>query len=94
MRKKRAALREEWKVYLLKCADGTLYCGVTTDVERRVREHNGAKAGAKYTRTRRPVKLIHAEKFSSRGEAQAREYALKQLPRSAKLGLIRRAKVR
>ena len=89
-----------WRVYILKCADGTLYCGVTTDLVRRVREHNGASgehgknAGAKYTRTRRPVKLVHSETFRSRATAQAREYALKKLPRAKKLALIRTGKVR
>jgi putative endonuclease len=90
MRKKRSA----WAVYLLKCADGTLYCGVTTDVTRRVREHNTAKIGAKYTRARRPVKLVHTERFATRATAQAREYAIKQLPRASKNALLKTARAR
>lgn len=74
-------------VYLLRCADGTLYTGYTTDLERRLAEHNGAgrpAAGARYTRARRPVTLVYYEVCSSRSAAQAREAAIKALPRAAK----------
>lgn len=74
--------------YLLLCADGTLYAGSTPDMERRLREHNTGKAGAKYTRGRRPVILAYREDFADIAEARARERALKKLPRVQKLSLI------
>jgi len=74
-------------VYILRCADGTFYTGYTTDPERRTGVHNSGK-GAKYTRSRRPVELIYTEEFSDKGEAQKREYAIKQLTRSEKEQLI------
>ena len=77
-----------WFVYLLRCADGTLYTGITTDVERRVAEHNGNHGlGARYTRSRRPVTLAHVEPACSRAEAARREAAIKQLDRACKLAL-------
>jgi putative endonuclease len=76
-------------VYILRCADGTLYAGYTTDVRRRVAEHNGAKAGAKYTKSRRPVRLVHTERFRTLGKALSREAAIKKLTRAEKLSLIR-----
>jgi putative endonuclease len=74
-------------VYIVKCADGTLYTGYTTDVERRVAEHN-AGTGAKYTRGRRPVEVVHTEAHDSKSDAMAREYAIKQLRRSRKVQLL------
>ncbi|MBA3788813.1 GIY-YIG nuclease family protein [Patescibacteria group bacterium] len=74
--------------YLLECADGTLYAGWTTDIVRRLEEHNGSKKGAKYTKPRRPVVLKYSENFKTKEEAQRREYALKQLTRSEKLQLF------
>jgi putative endonuclease len=74
-------------IYVLECSDGTLYTGYTTDVQRRLEEHNSGQ-GAKYTRGRRPVKLRHQEAFESRSLAQKREYQIKQLPRSQKEELI------
>lgn len=85
-----AATKHAWQVYLVECADGTLYCGVTTDVGRRVQEHNEGNAGAKYTRARRPVKLRHTESFATRAAAQKREYAVKRLPRMEKRRLFRK----
>ena len=76
-----------WYVYMLECADGTLYTGVTTDVERRLGEHNGSKA-AKYTRARQPVRLVYHEAATDRGAALRREAALKKLSRAGKQGLI------
>jgi putative endonuclease len=73
-------------VYVVECNDGTLYTGYTTDVERRVEEHNAGE-GAKYTRGRTPVTLRHAETFDSKGAALSREYAIKQLARHEKLAL-------
>ena len=88
-----AAALNQWHVYLVRCADDTLYTGVATDVRRRLAEHNGeSRAGARYTRTRRPVTLVYQELAADRSEAGKREYAIKQLPRSAKLALLRRSK--
>lgn len=74
--------------YIIECSDGTLYTGWTTDVVRRVEEHNSSKRGAKYTKVRRPVALKHVETFDTKSEAQKREYALKQLTRGEKLKLF------
>ncbi len=82
-----------WYVYVLLCADGTYYTGVTTDVSRRVREHNGdtgAGKGAKYTQARRPVRLVYSEVAAGRGSAQQREHALRQLSRIEKQLLVER----
>ena len=73
--------------YILKCADGTLYCGWTNDLEKRVKVHNEGK-GAKYTRCRLPVTLVYYEVFETSVEAQRREYQIKQMPRAEKLKLI------
>jgi len=70
-------------VYVLRCRDGTFYTGYTTDVERRVREHDAGE-GAKYTRGRTPVELVHVAAFDSRSAAMSREYELKQYPRDRK----------
>jgi len=78
-----------WKVYMLQCADNSLYTGITTDLERRVKEHNtDNKKGARYTRVRRPVLLVYQEKCDNRAHASTREYQLKKLPRSKKLKLV------
>ncbi len=82
--------KQTWYVYMLRCADGTLYTGVTTDVERRVKEHNGegGKAkGAKYTKARRPVELVYKEEVEGRGTAQQREATLRRLSRTEKQAL-------
>ena len=77
-------------VYLLRCADGTLYTGFTNDLARRLAVHNAGK-GAKYTRGRRPVELVYWESFSNKSSALRREYAIKRLPRGQKLALIQSA---
>lgn len=78
-----------WQVYLLRCADGSLYTGVSSDVQRRLSQHNGERAGGpKYTRGRRPVKLLWSEAAASRAQAQQREAQIKKLPRQAKLALL------
>jgi putative endonuclease len=77
----------EHHVYVVKCSDGSYYTGYTTDVERRVAEHN-AGDGAKYTRGRRPVTLVHVEAFDSQSRAMQREYAIKQLSRTAKERIV------
>lgn len=75
-------------VYILRCADGTLYTGYTTDLKARVAAHNSGR-GAKYTRGRRPVTLVYSRGFRSVGKALSREHALKQLSRAEKEALIR-----
>ncbi len=79
-----------WLVYMLRCADGSLYTGVTTDTARRVAEHNGTLAGkgARYTRVRRPVELVWQEGGHDRSSALKREYALKKLRKADKERLI------
>jgi putative endonuclease len=74
--------------YLVQCADDTLYAGITTDLERRVEEHNTSELGAKYTRARRPVRLVYSEQFLTRSEAQKREAQFKKLSREKKRELI------
>jgi len=78
-----------WKVYIVECADKSLYTGVTVDIKRRIDEHNNSSKGARYTRTRRPVSLVYQESYESRSEACSREYALKKLTRTEKLTLIK-----
>lgn len=77
-----------WVCYLLECADGTLYCGITNDLEKRIAAHN-AGDGAKYTRGRTPVRLAHVEACEDRPAALRRERAVKRLPRADKLALCR-----
>ncbi|WP_036228302.1 GIY-YIG nuclease family protein [Marinobacterium jannaschii] len=79
----------QWYVYMLRCADGTLYTGVSTDPCRRLREHNGEiKGGARYTRARRPVALVWQEPQPDRSAACRREVAVKALRRTDKLRLV------
>lgn len=81
-----------WHVYVLACADGTLYTGICRNLERRLRQHNGEiSGGASYTRGRRPVSVLWSEPSADRGAAQRREAVIKALPRSEKLRLIRQA---
>ena len=75
-----------WHLYLLRCGDGTLYCGIALDVEARLAQHRGGK-GAKYTRGRAPLELAYTEPCASRAEALKRERAVKRLSREAKLAL-------
>lgn len=74
-------------VYILSCSDGSLYTGYTTDPERRVEEHN-LGTGAKYTRGRTPVELVHLEEYDDKSTAMSREYEIKQLRRSEKEALV------
>jgi putative endonuclease len=74
-------------VYIVECSDKTLYTGWTADIEKRLREHNGAN-GAKYTRSRQPVKLVYCEKCDSISDVLKREAAIKKLSRGEKLELI------
>ena len=81
-----------WQVYILECADGSLYTGITRDLARRLAQHNGALAGGpKYTRGRRPVVLRWCEGAADRASAQQREAAIKRLPRGHKLALLEAA---
>ena len=78
----------EWHVYMLRCADRSLYTGVATDITARVAAHNAGK-GAKYTRGRLPAKLVYQEAVADRGTALKREYAIKRMSVAAKRQLIR-----
>ena len=75
-------------VYILRCADNTLYCGWTTDLEKRLAAHNSGR-GAKYTRSRRPVELVYSEAYESRHEALSREWHIKRISRKEKEALCR-----
>lgn len=78
-----------WQVYLLECADGTLYCGITTDVERRLAQHNGfLPGGARYTSGRRPVRLLAVRNCSDKSEALRLELSVKARPRQRKLDVL------
>ena len=79
----------KWKIYVLRCADDSLYTGVATDLKRRISEHNTSDKGAKYTKARRPVELVYWENRADRVDASKREYEIKQLSRKEKLELIK-----
>lgn len=76
-------------LYIIKCADKTLYTGITTDLKRRVIEHNSSKLGAKYTSSRRPVKIVYSKKFKNRSNVSKEEARIKKLTRAKKLELIK-----
>ena len=73
--------------YIVECADGSFYCGWTNDLDKRIKDHNAGK-GAKYTKTRLPVKLVYFEEFDTKEEAMSREWHIKQLRREKKMELI------
>ncbi len=77
----------DWTVYILQCADGTLYTGITNDLERRIAEHEAGQ-GAKYTKGRGPFQLVYQESCEDRGLASKRENEIKSLDRKAKLALV------
>ena len=78
-----------YHVYIVQCADGTLYTGIATDVARRLAEHNGDKPkGARYTSSRRPVRLAYQATFANRSEATREEIRIKQLTRAEKVALM------
>ena len=78
-----------WYMYVLICADYSLYCGITTNLEKRLKQHNGAiKGGAKYTRGRRPCRFVYIKKAMNRSIASKLEYQFKQLSRKNKINLI------
>ncbi|NRH21451.1 GIY-YIG nuclease family protein [Candidatus Gracilibacteria bacterium] len=76
-------------LYILRCADTTLYTGITTDLDRRITEHNESEKGAKYTRIRRPVEIIYSESFENRSEASRREYEIKKMTKKDKEILVK-----
>jgi putative endonuclease len=76
-------------LYILKCADKTLYTGITVDLKRRLKEHNFSKLGAKYTKPRRPVKVVYSKKFRTRSVASKEEFRIKSLSRNKKIKLIK-----
>ena len=78
-----------WYLYVVECADGTLYTGITNNVSRRLHEHNNTKKGAKYTRVRRPVRLVWEKQYNNRSEAQAAEYQFKKLLHKQKWDIIK-----
>lgn len=81
-------MSQSWYVYVLRCCDDSLYTGITTDLKRRLEEHNHGAKGARYTRARRPVSLVYSEALPSRAAAASREYAIKQLRPAQKRTLI------
>jgi putative endonuclease len=85
-------IQQPWFVYMLRCADTSLYTGITTDLERRMREHNDVRKGAKYTRARQPVVIVYSKKVHNRSEASTEEASLKKLSRREKLELIERSR--
>ncbi len=83
---------DKWVVYILRCADDSLYTGITNNIEKRLQQHNGEqKNGAKYTRSRQPVTLVYSESTDSRSAASKRESAIKSLSRLKKQELIKHA---
>jgi Predicted endonuclease containing a URI domain len=80
-----------WQVYILQCADKTLYTGITVDLARRLQEHNTSKLGAKYTKSRRPVKIVYAKKFRNRSAASVAESKIKKMSRVEKIKLTNSA---
>ena len=81
-------MSSSWKIYIVECSDGSFYTGITTDIDRRILEHNFSFKAAKYTRSRRPVRLVYEESASNRSEASKREYSIKRLKRKNKSSLI------
>lgn len=77
-----------WYLYIIECADKTLYTGITTDLERRIEEHNYSSKAAKYTKIRRPVKMVYSEEFEDRSTAAKAEAAMKSYSKAEKLRII------
>ena len=79
-----------WTIYILECGDKTLYCGITNNLDNRMRQHNGEiKGGAKYTRSRQPFRITYTEEVATRSEALKREHVIKKMTRSDKAALVR-----
>ncbi len=81
-------MNSKWFLYVVECSDGSLYTGITTNIERRLNEHNYGDKAAKYTRSRRPVKLVMSRACASRSEAASAEFKFKKLSRSKKMRVI------
>ena len=77
-----------WCVYMVRCSDGTLYTGITNDLEKRIEAHNSAGDGARYTRSRRPVTLVYSEEAGSKSTAAKLEYKIKKMTRAKKMERI------
>ncbi len=77
-----------WCVYIVRCSDGTLYTGITNDLQKRIEAHNSGKDGARYTKPRRPVELVYSKRAGSKSEAAGLEYRIKKLTRTKKKELI------
>ena len=84
----RSQNRDIWYVYMVRCNDGTLYTGITNDLEKRIAAHNSGKDGARYTRSRRPVKLVFSEEVDSKSTAAKLEYKIKKMTRAKKKEMI------
>ena len=82
-------MERNWFVYILNCADGTLYTGITNDIDRRIKAHNAGTA-SKYTRVRRPVSIVYSEEVETKGDALRRELQIKRLTRSEKMEIIKK----
>jgi len=80
----------KWFVYIVECADGTLYTGITTDLDRRLLEHNYGSRSAKYTRSRRPVKMVWNIEVENRSQAGKKEARIKKMTRAKKLDMIKK----
>ena len=85
--------QNNWLIYILKCKDGSLYCGITNNLAKRLKQHKGeTKGGAKYTRSHWPCKLVYKEKSASRSEALQRESVIKKMSKDEKQALINSAR--
>ena len=82
-------MERNWFVYILNCSDGTLYTGITNDLDRRIKAHNAGTA-SKYTRVRRPVSIVYSEEVETKGDALRRELQIKRLTRSEKMEIIKK----
>ena len=83
---------DKWILYVVRCSDGSLYAGITRNLKRRILEHNYGMKGAKYTRSRRPVVVVHEELCSSHSDALKKEWAFKKLPKAKKERMIAESK--
>jgi len=81
-----------WYLYILECSDQTLYTGITNDLKKRIEKHNSSKEGAKYTRGRRPVKLVYSRRFRNKSRTAQEESRIKKLTRQEKIELIEKQK--
>ena len=80
--------KDIWHVYMVRCSDGTLYTGITNDLEKRIEAHNSGKDGARYTRSRGPVKLVYSEEAGTKSAAAKLEYKIKKMTREKKMKLV------